>query len=280
MLPIIKAENERGEVLNFSASPRYFAMLTGTGSPAATINRTKVATADGTRYNSGTVNERSLVLTIYIRQDVARARRNLYRFFATKSWVKIYYQADDLDVFIEGYVETAEVDPWVENQNMQVSIICPMPYWQDVAETYTDASNIEYLFEFPFSIEETGVELSTVDQSSSAVIENNGTVEAGVIFELTATMASTNPKIYNLTTGQSLALDVSLETGDRLVINTTTGKKSVTHIRGGVSSNYINTVAVGSSWLQMAIGTNEYSYTVDSGECRLGIYHTNMYTGV
>ena len=280
MLPIIKVENERGEVLDLSASPRYVAMLSGTGSPSATIKRTKVGVADGTRFNSSTVDERNLLLTIYIVRDVARARMNLYRFFATKSRVKIYYQTESLDVYTEGYVETAEIDPWELNQNMQVSIICPMPFWRDVSETYTDASNVDALFEFPFSIDAEGVELSAIDQTASTVIENNGTVAAGVTFELVAKTQCKNPRIYNLSTGGFIGLEMDLETGDRLLINTTAGSKSAVHVRDGVRSNCINAVMVGSTWLQMAIGYNEYSYTLEEGECRLGIYHTNMYTGV
>ena len=280
MLPIIKAENERGEVLDLSTSPRYLAMLTGTGSPAATINRTKAGVADGTRFNSSTVGERNLLLTIYLLRDIERARMNLYRFFATKSRVRIYYQTESLDVYAEGYVETAEINPWDQNQNMQVSIICPMPFWQDVAETCTDASDVTALFEFPFSIEAAGVELSVIDPTASTIVENNGTVAAGVTFELVATVQSKNPRIYNLSTGEFIGLEIELQAGDRLLINTTNGNKSAVHIRDGVRSNCINTVMVGSTWLQMAIGPNEYSYTMNEGECTLGIYHTNMYTGV
>lgn len=280
MVPIVKIENERGEVLDFSTSPRYLAMLTGTGPSAATINRAKVSVADGTRFNSATVNERELLLTVYILRDIARARLNLYRFIATKSRVKIYYQADDLDVFIEGYVETAEVNPWEENQNVQVSIICPMPFWQDVDSTYTDASQVTKLFEFPFAIEEEGVELSTVNTGASTLIENNGTVEAGITFVVTATVQSINPRIHNLSTGEFIGVHATLEPGDQLEICTVVGSKRVTHIRDGIRTNYINTLMMGSSWLQMVVGANEYSYTVDAGECSLGVYHTNMYTGV
>lgn len=280
MVPIIKIENDRGEVLDFSKSPRYVAMLTGTGPVAATINRAKVAVADGTRYNSATVNERNLILTVYLVRDIARARLNLYRFVATKRRIKVYYQADGLDVFIEGYVETAEVDPWVQEQNVQVSIICTMPFWQDVKETYTSANNVEALFEFPFAIEEDGVELSIIDPTASTIVENNGTVEAGVIFALTATYQTLNPRIYNVTTGEFIGFYVDMQPGDQLEVCTINGQKSVTHIRDGVRTNYINTVMEGSKWLQMAIGANEYSYTVDAGQCELAIYHTNMYAGV
>lgn len=280
MVPIVKIENDRGEVLDFSTSPRYLAILTGTGPPAATINRAKVSIADGTRYNSATVNERELLLTIYLLRDIARARLNLYKFVATKSHVKIYYQADGLDVYIEGYVETAEVNPWETNQSVQVSIICPNPFWRDVDSSYTDASNVGKLFEFPIAIEEEGVELSTVDSGASAIIENSGTVETGVTFVITATVESTNPRIYNLTTGEYIGVYAELEAGDQLEICTCTGSKRVTHIRNGVRTNYINNLMLESKWLQMAIGSNEYSYAVDSGECELGIYYTNMYTGV
>ena len=280
MVPKIKIENDRGEVLDFSASPRYLAMLTGTGPPAATINRAKVSVTDGTRFNSATVGERELLLTVYILRDIARARLNLYRFIATKSHVKIYYQADGLNVYIEGYVETAEVNPWEENQNVQVSIICPMPFWQDVASSYTDASQVWKLFEFPFAIEEEGKELSTINTSTGTLIENGGTVEAGVTFVITATVSTENPRIHNLSTGEYIGVHATLEAGDQLEICTVTGSKRITHIRDGVRTNYINTLMLGSSWLQMAVGANEYSYTVDSGECELGVYHTNMYTGV
>lgn len=279
-LPIIKIENARGDVLNLSADPRYEPILTGTGPVAATINRSKVAVADGTRFNSATVGERNLLLTIFLKRDIARARLFLYRYVSTKEYIKVYYQADGLDVYIEGYVETAEVNPWEPDENLAVSIICPRPYWRDVDETLVDASVVKACFEFPFAIEPEGVEISTVSLTGSTVIVNEGTVEAGIIFELVATLRSLQPRIYNLSTGEYIGFYVDMLPGDRLIIDTNTGSKSVTHIRDGVSTNYINTLMEDSVWLQMAVGANEYSYTVDEGEMELWVHHTNMYTGV
>ena len=99
-------------------------------------------------------------------------------------------------------------------------------------------------------------------------------------FVITATVSTENPRIHNLSTGEYIGVHATLEAGDQLEICTVTGSKRITHIRDGVRTNYINTLMLGSSWLQMAVGANEYSYTVDSGECELGVYHTNMYTGV
>ena len=279
-IPIIKIENDQGEVLNLSADARYVPILTGTGPPPATINRAKVAVADGTRYNSATMDERNLLLTVYMVQDIARARRNLYRWLSSKKYVKVYYQEDDLNVYCEGYVETAEVNPWEQEQNLHASIVCPMPFWRDVAETYTDASVVSNLLEFPFSTDAVGIELSIENVGNSTIIQNNGTVTTGVSFLITATIHTLRPRIYNMDTGEYIGFYVEMQAGDQLEVCTITGQKSVTFIRDGVRTNYINTVMPGSTWLQMAPGANEYSYTVDDGECQLGIYHTNMYAGV
>ena len=279
-VPLIKIENARGEVLDLSTDSRYVPILAGVGPPAATINRAKIAVADGTRYNSATVGERNLLLTVYIVQDHANARRNLYRYIATKQYIKLYYSADDLEVCIDGYVETAEVDPWDQQQNMAVSIICPRPFWRELSETYTNASVVTKYFEFPFAIGSEGVELSAVEYANATAIKNDGTVETGLRFEIIATVRSLQPRIYNLDTGEYMGFYVDLMPGERLVVDTTPGSKSVTHISDGVETNYIHTVMEGSTWLQLVPGSTEIVYTVDEGEVELHVFHTNMYIGV
>ena len=279
-LPIIKIENARGEVLNLSTDPRYEPMLQSVGPPKATINRSKVALADGTRFNSSTVGERNPLLTIYLRQDVARARQNLYRYITTGAYIKLYYQADGLDVCIDGHVETAEVDPWTQTENMQVSIICPQPYWKDVTESTVNASVSTNLLEFPFAISSEGAELSLLDNYTSTIIKNSGHVAAGATFELVAKIRSLQPRIYNLSTGEYMGFYADMLAGDRLVIDTRAGSKAVTLIRDGVRTNYFNTLMEGSEFLQLPVGSSEFYYTVDEGMMDLYIHHTNMYQGV
>jgi len=280
VLPIIKIENAQGEVLNLSTDPRYFAELTGTGPPPATINRTKIAMADGSRYNSGSVNERQLVLIVSLLRDVGRARINLYKWLVSNAYIKIYYQWEDMDLCIEGYVETPETNPWVLGQVVQASIICPQPFWQDIGETYHDATDVDNLFEFPFAIEEEGVELSTIDVTASATITNGGQVSTGIRIELRATLHTLRPRIYNMETGEWIGFNAELQAGDRLIIDTAQGRKSVTHVRGGERTNYMSTLMPGSSWLQLEPGQNELTYTVDEGAITLSIYHRNKYQGV
>lgn len=280
MVPIVKIENARGEVLNLSADPRYEPILTGVGPVKATINYAKSGTQDGAKPNSSTVDVRNLLLTVHLKRDIARARQHLYRWLAPKRNIKVYYEADGLEVYTEGVVETAEVDPWTMDENVASSILCPWPYWLDLTETYTDASHVSPLFEFPFSLPAEGAELSTKDPGTSTLVQNDGTVDAGVTFELKATLRSLQPRIYNLTTGEYIGFYVDMQPGDVLRVTTSVGNKRVTLIRDGVAYNYINTVMPDSDWPGMIVGANEFSYTVDEGEVELGIYHTNQYVGV
>lgn len=279
-LPIIKIENERGEVLNLSTDVRYVPMLTGTGPPGATINRTKVATSHGSRFNSASVDERSLVLTVYIVRDIARARMNLYRWLGAGQYIKIYYEADGMNVWTEGYIEHPEVNPWSQDQNIMAPIVCPDPFWRDAGESYTDASMVTSCFEFPFAIPEEGIELSTIDITASAAISNKGHVPTGIRIEIKARVHSLNPRIYNVETGEFIGANIDMEAGDRLIIDTEDGQKGLWLMHKGNRTNVLNNIMAGHTWLQLPVGQTEFAYTVDTGDVELLIYHMNKYQGV
>lgn len=280
MLPTIKIENEWGDMLNLSADPRYAVTASGIAQPGATINISKVALNDGGRFNSSTRNVRNLILYIDIVRDVGSARMELYRYIISGGYIKVYYKTDYLDVWIEGQVETVECNPYALGQMMQVSILCPFPFWQDLKETYTDASNVTSLLEFPWSAPAEGVELSTADANAYTVVKNAGHVKSGMRIVIRASVRSLQPRIYNLKTGEWMGFLVDMFPGDILTIDTSQGQKSVYLEHDGVRSNYINTVMIGSTWLQLAPGENELSYTVDEGSVSVGIYHMNKYQGV
>ena len=279
-LPIIKIENAQGEVLNLSTDPRYIPMLQNTGPVAATINTTKAGTNPGETINSVSLGKRNLLLTVDLIRDIAQGRLNLYNWLSSGEYIKVYYSNDGLNVYAEGYIENAPVDPWTQQQSVAASIICPIPYWRELSETFTDGSNVKSLFEFPFSIAEEGIELSTVDTNTTTKVQNKGTAACGIRFELIAMVYTVNPRIYNLETNDYIGFNLEMQAGDRLIVNTALGQKSVTLLRNGVKSNYMHTLMPKSEWLQLSKGFNEFAYVTDEGDIKLHIYHTNQYTGV
>ena len=50
---------------------------------------------------------------------------------------------------IKGYVETLEGDIFSVREQMQISIICPKPFWEDMQAIYDELSTIIHRFHFP-----------------------------------------------------------------------------------------------------------------------------------
>ena len=122
-----------------------------------------------------------------------------------------------------------------------------------------------------------------INTEAQVVVPNNGGIETGLIFELYAKEAISNPTIYNYITQEYIGLNFSMETGDLIIINTNTGQKSATLIRNAVETNIFNNIEKGSTWLQLDSGGSVFVYTVDSGSpqsLEIEIKHYDLYEGV
>jgi hypothetical protein len=91
-----------------------------------------------------------------------------------------------------------------------------------------------------------------------------------------------NPVIYNAVTGEYFKLNLTLNNGDIIVINTNQGKKSIKKIVNGVVSNAINYLETGSTWFQLDVGQNIFTYTADKNEEFLTVHfeHNTLFEGV
>ena len=98
-------------------------------------DRLQLAGLDGARFNSEFVGTRNIVLTLVIRGNAEVNRQTLLNFFPQKRNLKFLIENGTRAVYINGYVDTIEVDPFTFPQVMQISIICPDPYFYDQTET-------------------------------------------------------------------------------------------------------------------------------------------------
>ena len=90
-------------------------------------------------------------------------------------------------------------------------------------------------------------------------------MESGIIVEITASGSVTNPLVYHVNTDTFFKVTTSLQSGDKLIIDTITDQKSVKRIRSGSTTNLIASRAIGSTWLQADPGMNEFTLKADSG---------------
>lgn len=276
-------ENHKGEQLQLTQNPNYsITSVEGLPPPTANINTAVNANFDGSTYRSSRLNGRNIVIMLAIEGDAEANRINLYQYIKAKKQCILYYQNGSRNVSIVGYVESLEIAIFGEKETAQISIICPQPYFRDVIKTLLDMSATSAMFEFPFAIEEEGIEFSTLAVGSESIVQNLGDVETGAVIVFHATGIASNPVIYNLDTAEFFKVNIDMSAGDLLVISTIKGEKTVTAILSGIEWNYINSMVQGSSWIQFESGANTMLYNADSHpenlECMISF--NNLYEGV
>lgn len=280
----LKIENTNGNIFELTHnSPNYYVTsVQGLTPPATAVNTATAGTIDGTFFNSARVEQRNIVITVVINGDIEANRQRLYTIFPRRTPCTVYFKNANRDVKIIGYVEMLEGDLFVQREQMQISIICPRPYFEALQTLYTELSKIIALFEFPFSIV-TPIPFSEILDYPICTINNTGDVACGTTIEVDFYDDASGLKIFNTTTQTFFELDFEFEENDHVVINTNSGQMGVSLYRDGVKTNLLNYVAQNSTWLRIAPGENNFTFTVETGDAEnVKIHFTTalLYGGV
>lgn len=283
-----KIQNADGELFTLTGNEPVYQILDiqGLNPPKAQINTSTIVGLDGAVFNSSKLETRNLVLTIKINGDVETNRLNLYKLFRTKEKCTFYYTNNTLDVFIEGYVESVECNLFTNDEHAQISIICLQPYFKSLYEILQDSSDVEALFSFPFSINAAEpIPISNFNESGSINVFNSSESQTGTIVEINFSNSASSLEIKNATTGDDLTLNYSFLAGDKVVINTNKGEKSITLIRSGVLSSIFSALQPGSVFFQLSVGINQFDYLVNNatdttGQVSILFRYYNVYRGV
>lgn len=283
----LKIENTKNDILTLTQNESDFQIfkVEGLNPPQAQINVSKIAGLDGSKFNSSKLLERNIVIYVKINGDIEANRLRLYKYFNPKEWCKIYYKNGSRDVFIEGYAETIECDIFSNNEIMQISILCPNPYFKAVNEIVDDISKISALFEFPFSINANNpIPFSNIDLQKITNVINDSESDTGLTIEIEFLDSVNKLEIKNIITGEDITLNHSFLANDTVIIDTNKGSKSVSLIRGGIKSNIFTSLKKGSIFFQLSIGDNFFSYLADSGASDEKVFikfsHYTIYRGV
>lgn len=264
----LTVENAYGEMLELTHNPRYtITSILGLSPADAQINMTRNAGFDGSTFNSSYVGERTISITMQINSPAEENRILLYKYFKTKSPVKLHYKNGLRDVHIEGFVQSEPIQMFDKKprETAQITILCPQPYFIGVDEDIQNFSGTDPLFEFPFSIEAEGIPFSEIVVLQEQDIINYGDVEVGCVFEIHAIGNVSYPKIYNSITQEHLFVNQNFVSGDTIKINTIRGQKSIWLLdHNNVRTNIIGKFVQGSTWLQLAPGDNLFIVDANS----------------
>jgi len=282
---------------NPEASGYLVTDITGLGPQKANINISKNATTDGGTFNSASIGERNIVITLMFQEEFSAEdlRQKTYDHFPVKKQLQLKFITDNRTCIIDGVVESNEPIIFSDQCGTQISIICAKPFFRSEGEgNITTLYGITPMFEFPFSNEsltESLLEFGSVSTIEKAIIKYSGDADIGVEIFIKANGPATKITLYNVLTAETMVIDTDrlktitgkeLIAGDEITINTRVGQKRITLLRDGVTINILACLGRFSKWLQLSKGDNVFSFSAETGRENLLITIKNeiLYEGV
>ena len=157
--------------------------------------------------------------------------------------------------YIDGYVEDINGDPFAKSQRVQVSIICPEPYFLGAEEN------------------------KAVTYPSTNIVTLSDTSH-GAVFAITAGAAVTGVTIGNTETGGEFKVNTDLASGDIVTLDTRQGKKSLKLNHNGTITNILQYMdSAKHDWLQLIPYANNY-ITLSSASLSAVVTYRTHYEGV
>lgn len=270
--------------------------ITGIGSGQAHINANEMATIDGALYNSSRLTTRNIVITLrfLMEPSVEENRRKTYKYFPVKKKVTLQFYTDNGVREIVGYVEHNDPNVFSKEEESQISVLCPDPYFYDVNYTDMILSGFKSMFEFPFSnesLDENLIQFDDLHYDKRTTINYTGEADTGVLIRLKANGNVKNITLINNDTSEVMVISTSrfpsllgdhLSETDLVEISTYVGKRSIYLIRNGLRYNIINALGRHAGWFTIVAGQNTFAYSAEEGENLLDVAfnYKNVYQGV
>lgn len=225
----------------------------------ASVNTSPYAFVDGASHTGSSVTTRNIVLTLHPNPDwdiwtYESLRRLLYQYFMPKRPTRLVFYSNDLvPVEISGIVEAVTVNMFTKDPELQVSIICPDPYFTSLAPTIIVGQTVR-------------------SGGTVNVIEYNGTIETGMHVKLSAVTAP-NPTGIVIQIGDppitSFGIEAAVSSAKYLEMSSIPMKKFIQNVdtTSGVITNLLSKVYIqeGSAWPTFQPGENEFRIVTDQG---------------
>lgn len=275
MAEMITYTNSRGQSVELTKTAPYILQyLSGAGGSLTDVQLEKSAFQDGSNYLDTQLDPRILTFEVAIigtsEDDVYSKRSELVKVFNPKlgEGELVYNYGSSGEKRIKCVVDRAPVflvgseNRTITYQKTLFTLIAPVPFWTDNFIEGEILSQSVPQFEFDlylsdeFEFEKRGTNRTTIN--------NTGDVETPV--EIVFEGPAANPVITNETTGEFIKVTKTLLGGEKLLINTSFGNKSVLFDDGsGVTTNAFGNLSLDSTLWNLEIGTNEIVYTADAG---------------
>lgn len=304
MIKTVTVTNYLGESLTLELKNPWdigiaITKIEGLGPVKADINSTEISSGDGARFNSARIGTRNIVFTFRLLEapTVEDSRQKTYKYFPIKTNVTLLFETDNRLCQITGYVESNKPNIFSEEEDTQVSIICPNPYFISMENGGMNTAvffGSEPTFEFPFSNESLTDPLiifGNIKLRQEEIVLYDGDSQVGFTIKMHALGEVRQITIYNTKTRESMKIDTDILNeitgsgiiaGDEITISTIKGDKHIILLRDGEEINILNTLGKDVDWFQLSKGDNRFAYLCEYGAENLefSIDYQTLYEGV
>lgn len=157
--------------------------------------------------------------------NVELRRHELYKVVKPSRYFKIYYSTKNISVYVEGIVETCEMENFEMLTKGQISIVCPDIYWYSTETQIAEYSRITGAFHFIFPDNDETFPIGKYNTQNIMTIVNDGD-EVCFTLEISESPAK-NPTIYNVVTDEYM--QILSEIKDRIIYPTVNYTKRISY---------------------------------------------------
>lgn len=175
-----------------------------------------------------------------------------------------------------------------------ISATAADPLFYDKDDVIVDILNTKPLFHFPFSIPlNEGIVFSERLSSRLINISLVSDLSTGAIFDFEFTVRTNNPSIKSVTDNKELYINYIFYEGDRLIVNTKIGERSIKIIKAdGTELDGYKYMTINSEWVVLHpgdnvinilthdIGSGVSTYITPDDCCNLSVYYNGRYLEV
>lgn len=222
-------------------------------------------------------------------QAMESRKRILNRFVNPQQFINLQYKLYNLDF---KPIKTVQYTANISDNNeimckFKITGLAADPLFKDNKETLKTGAMVHGLFHFPLMIDVVDNGFKTImfgykEPSLLIAVKNKGDTKTGFRLLFKAKGTVVNPILLDVNTQKYIKINKTLVDDEVVEIDTVTGSKRIVGRLNGVESNYYKYKDLGSTWLELQIGDNVYSFDADEGldNLEVYIYFSNRYLEV
>lgn len=211
--------------------------------------------------------ENGRLLSEIITKRIESKKKTLNSLIIPDDFIRMYIG----DYYIEGKPDgSIQYGKTLEDNNeyfcsFLIELYCSNPMFRKVKETISNIAASIGMFHFPLILKPTGLVFSTRKSYQLIYAENEGNATVGAIITIEAKSEVENIELENVTTGEKIKINKTLQMGEKVVINTNDGdQKGITGTTGFVFENYYRYWDQDNKWMKFPQGLSLIGYTTEN----------------